>query len=759
MKLAVVKISVLLIAFAIFTGTYISGFAATPNSPVWIEQGVIAGNGAKNDQFGKAVAVSGNIALVAAPNVAVGNNSGQGVVYVFTFSDGIWSQTAKFTANDGVPYEGFGHSVALDGTTALVGTPNAAVGDNGGQGAVYVFSEADGTWSQVAKLTAADGVQFDSFGWSVALDGSTALIGADNATIGNNSNQGAAYIFSLSKGVWSQVQKLTAKDGAAQDGFGYAVALDGITALVGAQGATISGNSRQGAAYVFADSKGTWGQTAKLVADDGAVYDNFGDSVALDGTLALCGAPGATVGGNQYQGAAYVFTKAGGSWSQADKLSAADGAGGDNFGFAVALSRKTALVGAQNAVINGYRYRGAVYTFADSNGTWSQNQKLIASNGAASDNLGISVAFDGTTALAGADIATRDGISGAGAAYFYGRSVLGLAVSAPSAVAPGDNYVSQVIATNQASVATPAVRIVALIPAAASYVSASASQGDCSEDMDSLTCDFGSIRGNAGTAKANITLKATHIAPGTIKNTAEVVAQATPPLVASATTAIVANSPPVASDGTLATDENKAADGTLKATDAEGNSLTFSVVSQPANGTVQLIDASKGSYSYTPDKDFSGKDSFAFVANNGQADSNVATVSITVKKTANSPPVASNGTLKTDENKAASGTLKATDSDGNPLTFSIASRPSNGSLKLTDASKGSYTYTPDKGYSGKDSFAFLANDGQADSNVATINITVKKAGSSGGGGANAPFGLAVLLLLGVTIFIRRRLLR
>src|SRR5207244_2622086 len=133
-------------------------------------------------------------------------------------------------------------SVAVSGDTALVG----AYGDN--HGSVYVFTRAGGVWTQQAKLTASDGAVGDVFGYNVALSGDTALVGARNA----NAQQGAAYVFTRSGGVWTQQQKLTAGDGVAQDHFGRGVALSGDTALVGASGDDVgAANTSEGSAYVF----------------------------------------------------------------------------------------------------------------------------------------------------------------------------------------------------------------------------------------------------------------------------------------------------------------------------------------------------------------------------------------------------------------------------------------------------------------------------------------------------------------------------
>ncbi len=449
-------------------------------------------------------------------------------VYPLTVDPLVWLEQ-KVTSNDGAAGDQFGISVAVSGTTAIVGANIATINGNMWQGAAYVFSESNGVWSQAAKLTASDGAAYDTFGDAVAVSGTTALVGAD----GHNGDQGAAYVFSESGGTWSQTAELTASDGAFGDDLGFSVALAGNTAIVGAA----YKNFAQGAAYVFGESGGTWSQISKLTASDGAAGDVFGASVVVSGTTALVGAPDAAVNDNASQGAAYVFGESGGTWSQTQKLTANDGAASAMFGNAVALSGTTALIGAPGVIINGNTHQGGAYVFGNSGGTWSQTQKLTASDGAMGAWLGYSVALDGTTALAGAWGAKVSGNSAQGAAYFEGGSDLGLAVSAPQTVGQGQQYVSQTIATNNATAASPAVAVTVAVPAAASFVSASASQGSCSETSGVVTCDFGQINGNAGTATANVTLKATGSPGTTIDNTASV-ALAQPPLTASAPTQI-----------------------------------------------------------------------------------------------------------------------------------------------------------------------------------------------------------------------------
>jgi hypothetical protein len=233
----------------------------------------------------------------------------QGAVYVFTQSNGTWTQSQKLTASDGAAYDNFGLSVALQGSIILVGSPHAAVGNNPAQGAVYVFTQSNGTWTQTQKLTASDGAANDSFGQSVAMSQSTALVGAYNASVNGQSGQGAAYIFTNSNGTWGETQKLTASDGAANANFGNAVALEFTRALIGADVSTVGNNTSQGKAYFFGESNGAWSQSDTLIASDGATDDFFGAAVTLDGPTLLVSTPHPTIGVNTYQGAAYFYTQ------------------------------------------------------------------------------------------------------------------------------------------------------------------------------------------------------------------------------------------------------------------------------------------------------------------------------------------------------------------------------------------------------------------------------------------------------------------
>jgi len=218
------------------------------------------------------------------------------------------------------------------------------------------------TATEVAKLLPADGAEVDQFGGSVAVSGDTAVIGASYDD-DNGVESGSAYVFTRDgAGVWTEVAKLLPADGAGLDWFGRSVAVSGDTAVIGALGDDDNGVI-SGSAYVFTrDGAGVWTEQAKLLAADGAEGDDFGVSVAVSGDTAVIGARRDDALGSN-SGSAYVFTRDGaGVWTEQAKLLAADGADGNFFGWSVALSGDTAVIGAYGDDDNGY-YSGSAYVF------------------------------------------------------------------------------------------------------------------------------------------------------------------------------------------------------------------------------------------------------------------------------------------------------------------------------------------------------------------------------------------------------------
>ncbi|HEX3482876.1 MAG TPA: hypothetical protein VHT91_48035 [Kofleriaceae bacterium] len=364
------------------------------------------------DTFGFSVALSGDTAVVGA-NRNDERGTDAGAAYVFVRSAASWTQQAKLTAADGATNENFGVSVAVSGDTALVGAIFDS--DPGGSdlGAAYVFVRSGATWTQQAKLEPPDGISDDQFGTWLALSGDTAVIGAVHHFVAGV-RTGAAYVFVRSGATWSLQAELTVADGAADDQLGTSVALAGDTAVIGAVNA---GPAHAGAAYVFVRSGTTWTEQAQLTTADGAALDHFGASIAVSGDTAVVGASGNDAVG-QDAGAAYVFVRSGTTWAQQARLTATDAAGSDAFGAAIALGGDTALVGSRFNNERGAS-AGAAYVFARSGASWAQQAKLTAADAAAVDFFGASVALSGDSALIGAPGRDDQG-SSSGAAYLFG---------------------------------------------------------------------------------------------------------------------------------------------------------------------------------------------------------------------------------------------------------------------------------------------------------------------------------------------------
>src|SRR5690349_17175369 len=300
--------------------------AAPAGSAPWLEQEVLATDGIQEDTFGAAVAIDGNVAIISAPqpgSTTGGIPAGPGRAYIFRNEGGSWVQTDVLTADDGVAGDFFGYAVAIQGDTALVGAHFASVGGHTQQGAAYVFRYAGGTWTQTQKLVAADGTDQSYFGAALALDGDHAFVGAYAATINGNFGQGAVYAYSGVTGESLQASgAIVNPDGVANDQFGYAVAAHGGSVMIGSPNTKVGDNAAQGAVFVYEDIGGDWTQTQEIVAVDGVTNDAFGLSVSYDDTHALVGVPV----GNGFLGEFYAFALDAGTWTQTQKILAPDGA-------------------------------------------------------------------------------------------------------------------------------------------------------------------------------------------------------------------------------------------------------------------------------------------------------------------------------------------------------------------------------------------------------------------------------------------------
>jgi hypothetical protein len=353
-----------------------------------------------DDAYGASIAVRGDRLVVGAPNDATDAGDYAGSIYAYardaaTFK---WGNERQLFPTDASAGEFFGQSLAITHTQLAVGTNSS--------GPVYVYTPTPESWGNEQKI-GSPGVPNDGFGVALALDGTTLLVGANVDSTG----VGAAYVFTLEGEIWTKQARLAASDGAELDFFGSAVALSGDTAVVGAPGRDEPGVAEAGAAYVFVRSGGAWTEQQRLVAAGVAIGANAGQSVSIDGDTLAIGAPndaGST-------GAIYVWTRDAGVWSERTKLRGA--AGGDQLGSAIALLGDTLLGAAGFA----HDVRGTAFLFEGSGGAWSEVVELVASDGAADSEFGHAVSLDAETLAVAALRSSQD----SGAAYLISREKTG----------------------------------------------------------------------------------------------------------------------------------------------------------------------------------------------------------------------------------------------------------------------------------------------------------------------------------------------
>ena len=362
---------------------------ATFGMPTTVNETKLTPSDGTGDVFGFSASISGNVAIVGDP-FDDDNGMTSGSAYLFDPTTG--DQLFKLLPNDGASFSSFGWSVGISGDRAIVGSFSAGSND---AGAAYVFDVVTG--QQLHKLTPNDPRFGHHFGNSVAIDGNIAVIGArDDGDKGFSA--GAAYVFDVSTG--DQLLKLTASDGARSDDFGFSVAVRGTTAVVGAL-SDFDNGVISGSAYVF--DVGTGEELMKLLPTDGVGRPKFGFSVDLAGGLAVIGAREDRDNGFQ-AGAAYVFDL--GTGDQLFKLLPRDGREQDFFGHSVGISGSLAVIGAIGDDTNNGSSSGSAYVFDLTSG--EETLKLTASDGVERALFGHSVGFSGDMAVVGAPFAAFD---------------------------------------------------------------------------------------------------------------------------------------------------------------------------------------------------------------------------------------------------------------------------------------------------------------------------------------------------------------
>ena len=411
----------------------------TRSGSTWTQVGKLASpSSADNAQFGASLCLTKDKStLLIGARGDTGNTTNTGKVYQYTNVNNVWRLEKTYQAFDGVSPDGFGSAVSISDQKDLLLIGSYSDNDFGNfAGAIYVYANPklqpvvrfeEGMQLQT-KILPVNSTAGEVFGRSIALtaDGKTAVIGSDlNDDLAINA--GCVSIYNRINNEWVFEQKLYANDPVSQDKFGYSAAIssNGIHLLIGAANGTNSG-IRTGKVYYFKKINGNWVQIAKFTPSEAALSDNFGISVSLNavGDYALIGAYNRSEGGVNNRGVVYIYTRVNDTWTQQNKILASDAAFQDYFGCAVSLNSTAtvALISAYSDDDNGLTNTGSVYYYTRSGTVWTQQQKFYAGDPKANACFGESIAMnkDGTLAY----ISSRDTVkgTGAGAVYIFRRS-------------------------------------------------------------------------------------------------------------------------------------------------------------------------------------------------------------------------------------------------------------------------------------------------------------------------------------------------
>ncbi len=409
------------------------------------------------DYFGFSVSISGNwIAAGSTGNDQAGNVSG--AVYFYQNSGSNWLEKEKVIASDTQEGDEFGNAVDIYGDYALLAAWKDD--DNGpNSGSAYIFKRIGESWIEQDKLLASDGATSDYFGNSASLDGDYAVVGAALDDSDGVTNCGSAYVFKRNNAEWDQIEILTATEQNPDDLFGTQVAISGNTIAVGCPGDDDNGIDA-GSVSSFLNTDDVFSLSGKTMASDGYAYRYFGSALDMDGNWLVVGVPFDNDLGEE-AGAVYVYHWSGSEWQEISKFSGSDTQAGDQFGISVAIDGTDFLVGAWHEDTRANN-AGAAYFFAYDGSTWQQ-QKLMAPDGLAHDHFGYSVSFDNGLAAFGAPGSSDNG-SQSGAVYYSEHS--GTNWQNPVKYVPADNTLYDYFGT---SVAVSNTRIIVGAPGVDDY--------------------------------------------------------------------------------------------------------------------------------------------------------------------------------------------------------------------------------------------------------------------------------------------------
>lgn len=341
------------------------------------------------DDQGNAAAIYENIAAIGRAWEDKQSISSSGATHVYEYNGTNWIQTGDLYNPAGAIGDLFGHNVATDGNSIIVGTPGE------GNGAAYIYTKSGDNWIEKAhlKLDAGEIISNEIYAISSDIDGNTAVIGSGSAFALNSNSTGSAYVYEFDGSNWVKPARLTADDGQAYDNFGTNVSIHGNTIVVGAEGYCYN-PATPGYAYVFEKVDGTWTQTAKLTAPDGVLGDKFGRTVCLYDNKIVVGA----INHNNATGAIYFYEKVGDNWGFKEKILPDDIATGDAFGDQVSIW-KNRLLAAASGNSNEYTRNGAAYIFEYNGTNWIEKQKIIPSEGKENYHYGRYNDMSGSSAI------------------------------------------------------------------------------------------------------------------------------------------------------------------------------------------------------------------------------------------------------------------------------------------------------------------------------------------------------------------------
>lgn len=437
-------------ATLIFAFATIPGPVSVPAQDVRITK-LLAIDRKAGDWFGCGVAIDGDTAVVGASgdDTACINDPdcNSGAAYVFLrMANGDWVLKAKLTSLDTRAGDRFGASVAIDGDTIVIGRPAWGAGDPRRAGA-YVFDRIDQRWMQTRRLAVDDGSLDDAFGVSVAIDGDTVVVGSLGASGAGSTD--AAYVFVRNEIDWEFQEKLTPEAGSSWDGFGYSVAVDGNRAFIGAP------NQRSdGSLYVYDRVGEKWFQSQQLKPTNQDVYNGFGSSVDISRDTLVIGefryAFLDDTMDSSDTGASYIFTHDGAQWVEHTRLAQAGPMPHYYFGISVSIEDDTVLIGSPGFQLpfglSPEPSSGAGHLFSRKNKEWSSGVGIIPADSEVGDYFGVCTDLSGGTAIIGASgedgACPSDPDCDSGAAYIYENiGVLLTPTPSPTPTPPPPNAV------------------------------------------------------------------------------------------------------------------------------------------------------------------------------------------------------------------------------------------------------------------------------------------------------------------------------